>query len=298
MKRIIDFFRSLDAFGFALMVSLLAHVVLLTIKFVDPERFDKVFNDEPLEVILVNAKSDTAPDKAQAIAQYNLAGGGQLDKGRASSPLPLSSLSSLTSVADAARLDYEQKEKKIQNMLDQQMQLLASLKKELASMPKYTKQELEKNPEKAAKEKMRQQLLKQFAEIDKRIRDENARPKKHFISPATRKGPHALYYAKFKDAVEELGTRNFPTVAGRRLYGELTMVTSLDVNGNVISAEVFESSGSRDLDRLAQTIVRAGAPYGEFSLAMRKEYGILVIASRFRFTKEQILETANESFGG
>lgn len=293
MKRILDFFRSLDAFGVALFVSVLAHAVLLTIKFVDPERFDRVFNDEPMEVILVNAKSDTAPDKAQAVAQYDLAGGGQLDKGRATSPLPLSSLSS---VADAARMDYEQKEKKIQNMLDQQMQLLASLKKQLASMPKYTRQELERNPEKAARERIRQQMLRQFAEIDKRIRDENARPKKHFISPATRKGPHALYYARFKDTVEELGTKNFPTVAGRRLYGELTMVTSLDVNGNVISAEVFESSGSPDLDRLAQTIVRAGAPYGEFSLEMRQEYGVLVIASRFRFTRDQVLETSSRSY--
>lgn len=293
MKRILDFFRSLDAFGVALFLSVLAHAVLLTIRFVDPERFDKVFNDDPLEVILVNARSDTAPEKAQAIAQYDLAGGGQLDRGRAKSPLPLSSLSS---VADAVRMDYEQKEEQIQNMLDQQMQLLASLKKQLASIPKYTRQELERSPEKAAKERIRQQMLRQFAEIDKRIRDENARPKKHFISPATRKGPHALYYARFKDAVEELGTRNFPTVAGRRLYGDLTMVTSLDVNGNVISAEVFESSGNRDLDRLAQTIVRAGAPYGAFSLEMRKEYGILVIASRFRFTREQVLETTNQGY--
>lgn len=295
MNRVLDFFRSLDAFGVALTVSVLLHIVLLTVKFVDPERFEKMFNDAPLEVILVNAKSDVAPDKAQAVAQYNLAGGGDLEKGRATSPLPLSSL---TAITESARKDYEKQEKQIENMLDEQMQLLAHLKQKLATIPKHTKQEQAKDPRKAQEEKLRQQLLRQFAEIDKRIRDENARPKKHFISPATRKGPHAQYYARFKDTVEELGTRNFPTVAGRRLYGELTMVTSLDVNGEVISAEVFESSGDKDLDRLAQTIVRAGAPYGEFSLAMRKEYGILVIASRFRFTKEQILETTNRDFGG
>jgi hypothetical protein len=66
------------------------HAALLTVRFVDPEGFNRVFQDTPLEVILVNAKSqrETRPGKAQAIAQATLAGGGEAEKGRATSPLP------------------------------------------------------------------------------------------------------------------------------------------------------------------------------------------------------------------
>ena len=77
------FVGTLSTLTLALGVSAALHVALLTVRFVDPEAFNRVFQDTPLEVILVNAKSDQAPDKAQAIAQFALAGGGDADKGRA-----------------------------------------------------------------------------------------------------------------------------------------------------------------------------------------------------------------------
>ena len=57
-------------------VSVALHAALLSVRFIDPEGFNRVFQDTPLEVILVNAKSTERPEKAQAIAQSNLAGGG------------------------------------------------------------------------------------------------------------------------------------------------------------------------------------------------------------------------------
>ena len=72
----------------ALTVSALVHAGLLAVRLVDPQAFDRVFQDSALEVILVNARSNEAPVKAQAIAQANLAGGGDAASGRATSPLP------------------------------------------------------------------------------------------------------------------------------------------------------------------------------------------------------------------
>lgn len=86
--------RRLSTLQIALGLSIAIHALLLTVRFVDPERFDRVFQDTPLEVILVNAKSGERPDKAQAIAQASLAGGGDAAKGRATSPLPYSALTS------------------------------------------------------------------------------------------------------------------------------------------------------------------------------------------------------------
>ena len=63
----------------ALFISFAIHGALLTLRIAAPERFDRLFSDAPLDVILVNtrAKAD-APDKAQALAQTQLAGGGEL----------------------------------------------------------------------------------------------------------------------------------------------------------------------------------------------------------------------------
>ena len=69
--------------------SLLLHASLIAWRFADPVSFNRVFEDTALEVVLVNARSDKAPERAQAMAQVNLAGGGQgAVEARASSPLP------------------------------------------------------------------------------------------------------------------------------------------------------------------------------------------------------------------
>ena len=65
--------HSFSTLQIALGASFAVHAVLLTVRFVDPEGFNRVFQDTPLEVILVNARTNEKADKAQAIAQ-SLAG--------------------------------------------------------------------------------------------------------------------------------------------------------------------------------------------------------------------------------
>ena len=47
----------------------------------------------------------------------------------------------------------------------------------------------------------------------------------------------------------------------------------------------------RLLDRRAQAIAKSAAPFGKFSPAMRREFDQFVMVSRFRFTREETLET-------
>ena len=61
-------FRSFSTLQIALGVSVAVHAALISVRFIDPEGFNRVFQDTPLEVILVNAKSNERPEKAQAIA--------------------------------------------------------------------------------------------------------------------------------------------------------------------------------------------------------------------------------------
>ena len=276
--------KTFSTLQIALGVSALLHAVVLTTRFVDPQSFNRVFKDTPLEVILVNAKSNEKPDIAKAIAQASLSGGGQLEKGRATSPLPPSAL---TDLGDAA----EDAQKKVEAMQEQQTQLLAQIKKQLAVMPPPDPKTPNNDPVKAERDEKRKQLIKILAEIEKRINEENARPKKRYISPATLEGVEAIYMSKFKDKVEMLGTKNFPTLAGNKLYGELVMVIYLNAKGGVMETEIAMSSGNKSLDRIAQTIVKAGAPYGNFSQSMLKEFQVIVTTSRFKFTRDETLET-------
>lgn len=276
--------KSLSTLEIALGVSLVVHAGLLTIRFVDPERFQRVFQDTPLEVILVNARSQDAPERAQAIAQASLAGGGEADKGRATSPLPPSAL---TEVGDA--LDDERR--RIEAMQEQQMLLLAQLKQALAALPPADPKQAATNPEAAAREERRRQLVRALAEIERRINEENARPKKRYISPATREAVYAVYYDQLRRKIEERGTHNFPEAGGRKLYGELTMVVTVNHDGRVLETEVVQSSGNPTLDRRAATIARAAGPFGAFSPAMRRQADQIVVVSRFKFTRDDTLET-------
>ena len=278
-------FKSLSPLQIALAVSVAAHAALLAVRFVDPERFNRVFQDTPLEVVLVNSRTTERPDKAQAIAQATMAGGGEAQAGRATSPLPPSML---TAVGEAS----EESQRKIEAMQTQQMMLLAQARQALAALPPPDPKQSADTPEARAREEKRRQLTKLLAEIERRILEENARPKTRYISPATREEVYALYYDGLRRRIEERGTRNFPEVAGQKLYGELTLALTIDQDGRVLSAEVVESSGQQVLDRRAIGIATAAGPFGRFNEAMRQRADQIVVVSRFRFTRNETLETS------
>lgn len=276
--------KSPSTLQIALGASIAFHAVLLTVRFVDPERFNRVFQDTPLEVILVNAKSREKPDFAKAIAQASLAGGGQLEKGRATSPLPPSAL---TEMGDAS----EDAQRQIESLHEQQTQLLTQIKRQLAAMPPPDMTQAATNPAHADREEKRRQLVKILAEIERRINEENARPKKRYISPATREEVYAVYYDELRRKIEDKGTVNFPELAGKKLYGELTMVMTVNFDGRILNTEVAETSGNLTLDRRAQSIVRGTGPFGRFTDAMRRKADQIVVVSRFKFTRDDTLET-------
>jgi periplasmic protein TonB len=280
----VKFLQNLSTLSIALGVSVLVHAALLTVRFVDPERFDRIFKDTPLEVILVNAKSTERPEVAKAIAQASLAGGGDLDKGRATTPLPPSALSEIGDT-------MEDMQRKVEALQEEQTMLLANVKKELATIPRLDPKKAAPNSEAAAQEEKRRQLQRLLAEIEKRINEENSRPKKRYISPATREEVYAVYYNTLRHKIEDRGTQNFPEAAGNKLYGELTMIVTVNHDGRVVSTQVVETSGNLTLDRRAQTIVKNAGPFGNFSDGMRARADQIVVVSRFKFTRDETLET-------
>jgi protein TonB len=169
--------------------------------------------------------------------------------------------------------------------------LLTQLKKQLASMPPPDPKQAQNNPEATAREDKRRQLVKLLAEIERRIQEENARPKKRYISPSTREEVYAVYYDGLRRKIEDRGTQNFPQAAGKKLYGELTMIVTVNHDGRILGTEVAESSGNTLLDRRALGIAKAAGPFGRFNEAMRRKADQIVVVSRFKFTRDETLET-------
>ena len=279
--------------SYAIAVSVLLHGALLAVRFAAPDSFRFKPADPGLEVILVNAKHDRAPVKADALAQANLDGGGNAAAGRSKLPLP-----------DMRRNEDGDGLKAIQRRieeLEQQQRVLAQVNKKnrLRSQPvrDNVKQQVQPTDGRDEVESSRE-LLRREAEISKRIEDENKRPRKTFISPSTREVGYAMYFDSVRQRIEKIGTLNFPQRDGRKLYGELTMSISIFQDGSIYRTDhddgitVERSSGNPALDEAAKRIVRRAAPFGAFAKNMRSSDrdDVWVMTTRFKFTRDDALE--------
>ena len=113
----------------ALFISLVFHGSLLTLRVAAPERFDRLFSDTPLEIILVNTRTKAeAPEKPQALAQTQLAGGGEQKSGRAASPIATATTTALGEMTESMQ-------RQVATMRKEQSLLLAQVKNLLAQLP-------------------------------------------------------------------------------------------------------------------------------------------------------------------
>ena len=280
--------RSPSTLQVALGISLAVHAALLAVRIVDPERFNRVFQDTPLEVILVNSKSSDPLDaNAKAIAQASLAGGGTLESGRPTSPLPPSLVAK---TGDSPEDENERRQ--VRSLKEQQRELLLQqTRKELAALPPPDLSVPSSVRAQTEQEEKRRQLVKLLAEIEKSINEDGAQPTRHYISPSTREEVYAVYYDAMRRKIEKKGTLNFPQLAGKKLYGELTMTMTVNADGQVLATGVVQSSGNPTLDRWAQSLVQGSGPFEPFSEAMRGKADQIVVVSSFNFGRDDSLET-------
>jgi protein TonB len=278
----------------AVVISVLLHGLLLAVRFAAPEpvRFKPV--DPGLEVILVNARHDKKPVKAEALAQANLDGGGNADAGRAKSPLPNLKKSEDGDNVKAAR-------RRVAELEQQQKVLAQNAKQTRTTAPKTTPQESPNPtpPTPAAPDdnENSRALARAEAEINRQIEDYNKRPRKTQITPSTREVGYAMYYSQLQKRIENIGTLNFPQQNGKKLYGELVIYIPVFQDGTIYDKEggprVERPSGNPALDEAALRIVRRAAPFGRFPDNMRTtgKDDVWEIITRFKFTRDDAVQT-------
>ncbi|MBB6590330.1 energy transducer TonB [Ralstonia solanacearum] len=276
----------------ALVASLILHILLLFVRVVAPEAFDIKRDDPGLDVVLVNAKSSTAPAKPTAVAQVNLNGGGEYDRQRATTPLPAETEQQ---TGDVIKLT----QRRIEFLEEEQRRLLTQSRRAAPLVNARTVKPGEQpqpSPTNGTDDRTTQdEIARLQAEIDRNLENYAKRPRRNVLTAASaRQVDYARYYDAVRRKIETRGTANFPSLNGRPLYGELIVVISVNRDGQlgynqdgykIEGIEVAKSSGNPALDRQAVAIVRSSAPFGAFPAEMRKRVDIQDVVATFKFTR-------------
>jgi periplasmic protein TonB len=108
---------------------------------------------------------------------------------------------------------------------------------------------------------------------------------KYEVIPNTRESKIAPYLDAWRRKIERLGTMNFPQIARGRNAATANPVleVAIGADGKLNSSIVRRSSGRKDLDQAAQSILRLASPFDPFPPELRKQYDELRFAYEWQF---------------
>ena len=270
-------------FATALTISLVVHAIVLALHF-SPFNLNKLSDKEaPLEITLVNARSDTKPTKADVLAQANLEGGGNTDqKRRAKTPLPLPP-------QETPAKDVSLAAARVETPRDPQTELLTQLRSSGVAQPLPQPVDAPERTESPTANEMMQKTLEAIrleAQIAKEMDAYQKRPKRRFIGAHAEEYRFARYVEDWRLKIERIGNLNYPEAARQmRLYGGLLLTVSIKSDGSLDGVEVTRSSGQRILDAAAVKIVQMSAPFSAFPPDIKRDTDILNITRTWTFTK-------------
>ena len=133
--------------------------------------------------------------------------------------------------------------------------MLAQIRRKMAALPPPDPRQPTGHPSEREQEEKRRQLMQMLAEIEGASTRRTRGPRS--ATSARRRAKRCTRsYDALRRRIEDRGTRNFPEIAGQKLYGELTMNVTVNTQGRVVEADVVRGS-ARALDRRAIAIARA-----------------------------------------
>jgi protein TonB len=268
--------------GAAIGLSIVLHAAAMAVHFKLPDAMRWKSESQPLEVVLVNAKTRERPSKADVLAQANLDRGGNVDEDRrAKTPLPV------TEPRKPGK-DLAEAQRRLQQLEAQQQRLLAqardSARRVPAEAPKSAPAEqvaLQPSGRDLADLSLASMRLQ--AQVDRQIDDYQKRPRKKFIGANAREYRFAQYEEDWRTKVERIGTLNYPAEARGKHYGHLRLTVTIRPDGTVHSIELDRSSGLKVLDAAAFKIVQMATPFAPFPADIRRDTDLLVITRTWFF---------------
>lgn len=268
-------------FQVALAFSAALHAVVIlgvTFRPPAPPHLDRLA--EPLEVTLVNARTRERPARADALAQANLDGGGNVEtRRRARSPLPLvREPKPAAEVAAAAR--------RLERLEREARELLAQPGPKPAVAPAAEPPQPEAGPSGVELRARALEIARLEAQIAKQWDAYQQRPRRRFIGARAQEFRFARYIEDWRLKIERIGELNYPQAAReQKLYGSLVVTVSIKSDGSLEGVEINRPSGRRILDEAAIRIVRLAAPFAPFPPDIARDTDILSITRTWLFTR-------------
>jgi protein TonB len=274
----------------ALAFSLVFHAfALFGIGFALPDPRKAASLLQPLEVVLVNVKSQTRPLRPDALAQSSLDGGGNTPEDRrAKTPLP--------ALSDDRQFTPEQAARRVQELEREQKRLLTQVRS-THSVPQEQPEEKPQQQESelpTGKDLVQRSLeiARLEAQISKDFNAYQKMPRRKFIGARVQEYRFAQYVEDWRIKIERIGNLNYPEAARQqKIYGSLQLTVSIRADGSVESVEINRPSGQRILDAAALRIVKLASPFAPLPPDIRRDTDILSITRTWTFTQSDKLES-------
>ncbi|MFL2667525.1 MAG: TonB family protein [Burkholderiales bacterium] len=270
----------------ALVGSVFVHTMLLTIQPVQ-STLGLRFASADLDVILVNSQSPRKVSAADALAQVSLQGGGNTEVHvMAASSAPVEALTAMERSVKLAGRRVDQLERSVQELL-----VINQERTMLQSNPRASKRNSpnsvdSESPINVANNTAINHLQ---AKIDKEWMNYQKRPRRQFIGANVREAVFATYVERWRQRIEDFGSRHYSKILGnQRLEGVMIVTVSIRSDGTLEDVFIDRSSGSDVLDQAATDIVQRSSPFDSFDSKLSAKFDVLSITRQWSFKKNDL----------
>ncbi len=270
-----------DTLTVTLFVAAVAHIVFILGVSFEPF-LNELRTPASMEVILVQPNDTEEPENADYLAQASQDGGGESDE------------KVRPSTAFASDQDFDtdgiaptpmQATSPDQQQASDEAVMTTVFSDDITNNETVNQEPLETQPNRdliLVEENF--EIARLSAAIERAEEERAKRPKKKFLTAATKESASAAYMYRWVERVERIGNLNYPDAVKRdRLSGALMMSVGIFKNGEIESVQVIESSGSTLLDDAAKRIVKLAGPFDAMTGELGDETDILYITRTWEF---------------
>lgn len=276
---------SSDRLSFTIFVAMMLHAILIFgVVFTAP----KVNMPHVMEVTLAQHRSKDADKDADFLADANQQGSGTLDK----AALITSPHQTRFQAQSINEIQPEESVAMSRAASAQQKQVLTTTSRSTRLVDNRKAREQRELAEARqaqllAMARESDEIASLQARLDAKKQAYAKRPRVRVVSTvSTKYDRDAAYVDAFRSRVEEIGNKNYPTLARqRRIFGNVRLMVAILPTGQVKDVTLLKSSGYPVLDQAAIQSVRLAAPFQPFPAAIRRDTDILQIIRTWKFAE-------------
>lgn len=276
--------RDVDRLVFTLFLAIVVHFVMVFTDFIAE---DKQPAPSTIEITLSRFNDETPPKEYEYKAQTNQTGGGDLsDRSVVTSP---------EQTEEAAKPDF------VTQKMSEAAQQKTDLERSTITTIGTNERKLVENDDLSREfetqaEDLKQTIMETSIEIaiqeaiyDEQVENASKRlKKKTFTALDTMAAIEAVYVEQVINKIERIGSLNYPTRNGNKLYGRPRVSISIYLDGSIREITILESSGSLVLDSKTKEIIHRAAPFGAFPRELRKKIDAMELIRTFSYHRDGI----------